>query len=90
MKSEVPCILIADDEIDLARAFARMLATAGFTPVTVHDGASALTRLARGGIDVVISDIAMPALNGIALLREVRRRDQDLPVILVTGGPRWT
>ncbi len=81
-------ILIADDEAELTRAFARILAAEGYDAVRCHDGGEALSRLAAEHFDAILSDITMPGLNGIELLREVRSHDRDLPVILVTGGPQ--
>ena len=55
--------------------------------VVQHEGQPALDALKRGGFDLVISDIEMPGLNGIELLRQVRDLDRDLPVVLITGAP---
>jgi EAL domain-containing protein (putative c-di-GMP-specific phosphodiesterase class I) len=71
----------------LRRAVARNLARAGHIVAEARDGAEALRIVARGGIDVVLSDIVMPEMDGLAFLRAVRDRDLDLPVVLVTGAP---
>jgi EAL domain-containing protein (putative c-di-GMP-specific phosphodiesterase class I)/CheY-like chemotaxis protein len=82
-----PRVLIADDEPALVRAFARILRAAGFEVESASNGREAAARVAEGGFHAVLSDICMPDMDGIAFLREVRRRDQDLPVILMTGTP---
>ena len=69
------------------RSYARALRQAGLSVVTARDGAEALEELARCGIDVIVTDIAMPGVSGIDLLRAVRERGLQIPVILVTGVP---
>ncbi|HMA92404.1 MAG TPA: EAL domain-containing protein [Polyangiaceae bacterium] len=80
-------VLVVDDERPVARVFGRVLETAGYQTSVCYDGAMALSLLDRYEYDVVLSDLAMPGLDGIELLRAVRARDLDLPVILVTGTP---
>lgn len=80
-------ILVADDEVMLARVMARGLTAEGYEAVVVHDGAAAIEQIRAGAFDVVISDIRMPGASGVDLLREIRSYDLDVPVILVTGGP---
>lgn len=80
-------VLVVDDEVDVLRAHERALIGAGYLVHTATDGADALAKLGAGEIDAVISDIAMPKMDGIALLRHVRELDLDLPVILITGAP---
>jgi EAL domain-containing protein (putative c-di-GMP-specific phosphodiesterase class I) len=80
-------ILLVDDEPALLRAITRQLESAGHTVVAAHNGGEACARLADCPFDVVLSDIAMPSMSGIDLLRVVRQRDLDLPVILITGNP---
>ena len=80
-------VMIVDDQPDVARTFARILVRAGHSVETYQEGNSAVRRLAERQFDAVVSDIGMPGLDGIALLREIRKRDLDVPVILVTGAP---
>lgn len=80
-------ILILDDEPELLQVFAELLRDAGHEVATVCNVPEALGLLARGGFDAVVSDINMPGMGGIDLLRAVRERDPDLPVLLVTGNP---
>ncbi len=83
-----PTVLLVDDEPALLTATSRLLQRVGFDTVECGDGVSALSVL-RGGrpVHVVISDVCMPQMDGIDLLRAVRQLDLDLPVIVVTGGP---
>jgi EAL domain-containing protein (putative c-di-GMP-specific phosphodiesterase class I) len=80
-------VLVVDDERIVARVLARVLASAGHEVEACFDGATALGHLDREDFDVVLSDISMPGLDGIELLRAVRTRDLDLPVVLITGAP---
>jgi len=80
-------LLIVDDDVLLSRSLSRHLTRAGYDVVVQHEGQPALDALKAGGFDLVISDIEMPGLSGIDLLREVRDLDRDLPVVLITGAP---
>jgi DNA-binding NtrC family response regulator len=51
------------------------------------NGEDAVHRVREGGVDVVISDITMPGMTGLDLLRSIREYDPDLPVVLFTGRP---
>jgi len=81
-------VLLVDDDPDLLEALRRTLAGVGHDVVTATDGLEAL-RLLDGpeSFDAVVSDISMPRMTGIELLRAVRDRDFDLPVLLITGDP---
>jgi EAL domain-containing protein (putative c-di-GMP-specific phosphodiesterase class I)/CheY-like chemotaxis protein len=80
-------VLLVDDDESIARTYERILRTAGFMVELVADGARAAAALKGGRFDVVLSDITMPGLNGIDLLRAVREHDLDLPVVLMTAIP---
>jgi EAL domain-containing protein (putative c-di-GMP-specific phosphodiesterase class I) len=80
-------VLLVDDEPTIVLGFARILTAAGFSVQIAHDGREAAD-LARGmSFDAIVSDIAMPEMTGLQLLRSVREHDLDVPVILMTGGP---
>ncbi len=80
-------ILLVDDEHSIARAYARTLGAAGFTVETAHDGKAAAAATRARKFDVIVSDITMPGMNGLELLRLVREHDLDVPFVLMTGGP---
>lgn len=82
-----PRVLVVDDEDPLRRASARVLSAEGFEVVQARDGREALEHLGRGEFDVVVSDVMMPNMSGMELLRAIRQRDLELPVILLTGMP---
>lgn len=86
-KNDPTRVLVVDDERMVRQLLSRVLREHGFETREASDGAAAVESLREHEFDVVVSDIAMPGLDGISLLKEIRRRDLDLPVILVTGDP---
>jgi len=80
-------ILLADDEPEPLRAMARVLKSCGFAVDTVRNGDDALTQLGKCPYDAILSDISMPGVDGIELLKRIHDHDPDVPVVLVTGAP---
>jgi CheY-like chemotaxis protein len=78
-------ILVVDDDALIRHLVAVTLAEEGFEVQEVEDGVDALDKLARGGYDAVVSDLQMPRLNGLSLLTEIRRRGNEIPVIIQTA-----
>ncbi|MFN2331128.1 MAG: sigma-54-dependent transcriptional regulator [Halomonas sp.] len=78
-------VIIIDDEPHLRISAGQTLELAGYLPEPYPSAEEALAVLAPDFPGVVVSDIRMPGMDGMALLREVRLRDPDLPVILITG-----
>ncbi len=80
-------ILIADDEDSMRRLVARALAMDGHETVTAEDGAEALDRLVSeaGQYDLLLTDIRMPVMDGIALALAVTRDFPDVTILLMTG-----
>lgn len=80
-------MLLVDDEPEIVDVFATALRRFGFVVEGAGDGNQALDRLTRDSFDVIVSDINMPGCNGLEFLRNVRERDLDVPVIIMTGKP---
>ena len=80
-------LLLADDDEGLRRIFARAFRADGFDVEVAEDGEAALRMLEEHRYDAVLTDISMPRVSGIELLRAVRERDADVPIVLMTGGP---
>jgi len=83
----MPRVLIADDEDSMRSLVARAIAMDGHQIVTAEDGAEALDILTReaGAFDLLLTDIKMPVMDGIALALTVARDFPDLTVLLMTG-----
>jgi two-component system, cell cycle response regulator CpdR len=83
----MPRVLIADDEESMRTLVARAIAMDGHQTVTAQDGADALEILARedGAFDLLLTDIQMPVMDGIALALSVARDFPDLTILLMTG-----
>ncbi len=84
-KTETRKVLIVDDD-DLVRETLRfVLEDEGYDVTAVGNGFDALYQLQNGNYDIVLSDIFMPGMNGFDLLRQIREKAPDVPVILITG-----
>jgi EAL domain-containing protein (putative c-di-GMP-specific phosphodiesterase class I) len=80
-------VLLVDDEPTITRGYGRSLTAAGYSVEVAHDGNEAAAMFRKRAFDVIISDIAMPGMSGLELLRAVREHDLDVPIIIMTGGP---
>jgi len=80
-------VLVVDDDEQVLFVIAEVLRRDGHEVVTACRGDEGLARLRDGEFDAIVSDIRMPDMDGVTLLRRVRDTDFDLPVILVTGSP---
>ena len=78
-------MLVAEDEASLSRALCAILRKNNYEADAVFDGASALEYLNTGNYDAAILDIMMPGVDGIGVLRRLRERGSDLPVLLLTA-----
>ena len=78
-------ILVADDEPGLRAFVAEALEADGHTVAQAPDGFEAAQRLAREGFDLLITDLKMPRLDGIALLRQVRLDQPEIEVLVLTA-----
>jgi two-component system, NtrC family, C4-dicarboxylate transport response regulator DctD len=78
-------IAFVDDDAELLAANGQTLALAGYEPQLYSSAEAALAALGPDFPGVVVSDLRMPGTSGLTLFRELKKRDPDLPVILVTG-----
>ncbi|MBI3625601.1 MAG: GAF domain-containing protein, partial [Candidatus Rokubacteria bacterium] len=77
--------LVVDDEQMVLEAMGDLLTMAGHSAVLVKDGAEAIARFKAEPFDLVLTDLAMPRVNGWQLARAVKDHDPSVPVLLVTG-----
>src|SRR5947199_4384985 len=80
-----PRILVVDDEQAVRDLLAKTLTMADYEVDAVPDGPSALDRLHSKEYDLLITDLKMPGMDGLSVIREARRQMPDLPVIIITG-----
>ena len=78
-------ILIVDDEPSIRTVLRAHLKRAGYRPMLAEDGVAAAAILEREPIDLVVSDLMMPNMDGMALLGHCRAHHPGLPVILITA-----
>ena len=78
-------ILIVEDDVELRQLFARVLEKNGYQVETAENGAEALKILGRGYVDLIISDIMMPVMDGNALVRALRDDGVKTPVLMITA-----
>jgi CheY-like chemotaxis protein len=80
-----PKILIVDDEADMAVTCARLLTWRGYTCLIAQAGADAIARMDTEAPDLVITDLHLPGMDGLAVTRHARNRRPAIPVILMTA-----
>ncbi len=80
-------VLLVDDEFAIATALQKLLTSHGFVAEAHGNAKDALRRASEVDFDVVVTDISMPDMDGVQLLRRIREHDLDVPVILFTGAP---
>jgi DNA-binding NtrC family response regulator len=80
-------VLIADDDALVRGALVRSLTGTGYEVTAAANGREATELLDESQFEAIVSDIAMPEIDGIQLLRAIRQRDPDVPVVLITGAP---
>lgn len=78
-------VLLVDDEISFTTSMERVLSRRGFDVKVASDGLTALHLIAGEQFDVILLDIKMPGMDGIQVLKEIRRFCPDINVILLTG-----
>jgi len=80
-----PRILVVDDEEAVRDLIARSLSSAEYDVDTAEDGATAVERLQTSDYDLLITDLKMPGMDGLSVIREARRKSADMPIIIITG-----
>jgi CheY-like chemotaxis protein len=89
MNESQPVILVVDDEYAIVALLADTLTDAGYTVITARHGREALESLTQSRADLVLSDVMMPVMSGIALYEALRESldYRRLPVILMSAAP---
>ncbi|MDH3700323.1 MAG: response regulator [Alphaproteobacteria bacterium] len=81
----VPQILIVEDDEAMREFLLEAISRSGYYVEAVPDGTEALLRVESGQFDLLLTDIRMPGLDGLELVRQARRHDPALGVLLVTA-----
>jgi chemosensory pili system protein ChpA (sensor histidine kinase/response regulator) len=83
---ERPRVMLVDDSVSIRKFVGQMLEKAGFHVVTAVDGQDALQQLVAQRVDVIVTDLEMPRVNGYVLIEDLRRRavTREVPVIVLT------
>jgi excisionase family DNA binding protein len=83
--SSRPRILVVDDEAAIRDLLAKTLALAEYDVDVAPEGRTAVERLRGSSYDLLITDLRMPGVDGLSVIREARRFRPDLPVVIITG-----
>lgn len=78
-------VLIVDDEQEICKYLSVLIQKEGFAALVAYDGHAALKMVASETPDVMLSDIRMPGMDGMELLKESKKLGPDMPVIMITG-----
>ena len=84
-KKNKPTILIVDDEDDVLTTLKAFLTREGFDVMTASDGPSAIDRFSSRSVDLVITDVRMPNMDGLDLTRRIKAMDGEVEVIVLTA-----
>ena len=82
---QAPRILVVDDERSMRELLAIVLRREGYDVVLAENGRAAIDALERGPVDLLISDISMPDMSGVDVLRAAKKADQDILAIMITA-----
>src|SRR5206468_361319 len=81
-----PTVLVVDDDLSLRVLATIILSREGFSPVAVSTGLRALERVAQGGVDLVLTDLLMPGLDGFDVITALRTTRPSPPVVAMTAS----
>jgi two-component system response regulator GlrR len=80
-------ILVVDDDSDMLTTCAQILACHGYLALTARTGADAIAMMDAERPDLVVTDLHMPGVDGVAVARHARNRTPPIPVVLMTAWP---
>lgn len=79
-------ILVVDDETTIAAVLEQTLTRSGYDVLLARDGLEAMQKLSMGGIDLVVTDIVMPNMSGLELIKEMQKKHPKVKIIAISGG----
>jgi len=80
-----PSILLVDDEVAFANNLLKLMSKRGYDVVVVYNGADAVNMVGEKEFDVIILDMKMPGMDGIATLKEIKKKAPLVEVVILTG-----
>lgn len=80
-----PRVLVVDDEASIRDLLSKTLALAEYDVDVAPDGRSALERMRMSSYDLLITDLKMPGIDGLTVIREAKRYKAEMPIIIITG-----
>ena len=80
-----PRVLVVDDEASIRDLLSRTLSLAEYDVDVAPDGQAALDRMRQQPYDLLVTDLKMPGLDGLSVIREAKRFNSEMPVIIITG-----
>jgi two-component system response regulator VicR len=80
-------ILVVDDELEFLKMMRVRLEANNYEVVTAVNGEEAMEKLKSYKVDAVLLDIMLPDINGLDILRDIRKKDKNLPVFMITAFP---
>lgn len=80
-------VMVVDDEESIREVLSNYLESLGYEVQTASDGQDALSKFEPGAYDLIVSDLLMPVVDGLELLRKVREKDRDVIFLMITGYP---
>jgi DNA-binding response OmpR family regulator len=83
-------VLLVDDDDSFRKAMVRILTSAGHTVRDLPSGLDVCRALAEAPVDILVTDLIMPDVEGLETIRTVRRENSTLPIIAISGGGRLT
>jgi len=78
-------VLVVDDDYYIRKMLTQFLTIRGYSPLTASNGKRALEVLSKQRVDIVLTDVRMPEMDGMQLLKEVKKKYPELDVIVITG-----
>src|SRR5690242_5225784 len=78
-------ILVIDDEVDIREGLELLLTTEGFLADTAQNGTEGLRKFSENSYDLVLLDLMMPDISGMEVLEQVRQRDRETPIFMITA-----
>ena len=80
-------ILVVEDEEDILSIFSEQLTKWGYNPIIASNGVEGISKFKNHPIDLTVTDIKMPGMDGMSFLKEIKEEDENAVVIMVTGYP---